>query len=158
MTKIYQELVEKLTEQKKPKKRFFNFVDSCISIFIVASLVVGFWKGIWCIINYYHHELAIFPVWTSLLISVTINVSVYYSRDALDSYINGGNDNKTKSFFKTVRRILIYRIYHYIFAISSIMIWRCIWEIQPTLFTGECVLLGAWKNSSRYDQQIFTYK
>lgn len=137
MTKIYQELVEKLTEQKKPKKRFFNFIDSCISIFIIASLVVGFWKGIWCQINYYHKELGIFPVWISFIIAVTINTSIYYSRDALYSFINGGNDNKAKSFFKTVRRILIYRIYHYIFAISSIMIWRCIWEIQPILFSGE---------------------
>lgn len=137
MTKIYQELVEKLAEQKKPKKRFFHFVDCCISLFIVSTLVVGYWKGIWCLINYYHEKLGIFPIWITLIISYVVSAFVYYARDSLDIFINGGSDNKTKSLFKTVRRVVIYRIYHYIFGLASIMIWRCLWEIPPMLFKGE---------------------
>lgn len=137
MAKIYQELVEKLAEQKKPKKRFFNFVDSCISFFVVAPLVVSFWKGIWCLINYYHGEYGIFPVLPFLAISYTCSTLIYCSREKLYEFIIGGSDNREKSFSKTIRRAIFYRIYHYIFAASSIMIWRCLWEIPPLLFEGK---------------------
>lgn len=152
MTKIYQELVEKLAEQKRPKKRFFNFVDSCVSFFIVSPLVVSYWKGIWCIINYYHEKFEIFPVWPCLLISYAVSASVYYARDSLDIFINGGNDNKTKSLFKTIRRVVIYRIYHYTFSLACIMIWRCIWEIPPMLFKGEL-----WKDKYLHTNKVFFF-
>jgi CRISPR/Cas system CSM-associated protein Csm2 small subunit len=44
MPKIYSELSEKLTDEKQKEfKKFFNFVDSLISFFVVSPLVVGFW-------------------------------------------------------------------------------------------------------------------
>jgi hypothetical protein len=150
MTKIYQELVEKLAEQKKPKKRFFNFVDSCISLFVVSPLVVGFWKGIWCLINYYHDELDLFPVLPYLLLSYTSSSLIYYSRDALNEFIIGGSDDKEKSMAKRFRRAIFYRIYHYIFAASSIMIWRCLWELPPLFFEGELSSVDVHHVLSKY--------
>ncbi|XP_070498973.1 uncharacterized protein [Chironomus tepperi] len=130
--KIYQELTTKHEEKEKRKKRFLNFLDCCISLFIVSPLVVGFWKGLWNNINYYHEVYNIFPIWESLIICYILSSSIYYARDHLESFIITGNDNKVKSIYlKGLRRTIIYRIYHYIFAFSSIMIWRCIWEIIP---------------------------
>jgi hypothetical protein len=44
MPKIYTELSEQVTSEKKGiRKKFLNFVDSLISFFIVSPLVVGFW-------------------------------------------------------------------------------------------------------------------
>lgn len=152
MTKIYKELVEKLAEDKKPQKRFLNVFDSFISIFIVSTLVVAFWKGTWCLILYYHETYEIFPIWTFLAISYAVNTFVYYARDSLDVFINGGSDNK-KSLFKTIRRVMIYRLYHFIFALANIMVWRCIWEIPSLLFKGELEPLQKYCY-----EQIFTYK
>ena len=138
---IYQELTTKHAEKEKRKKRFLNFLDCCVSLFIVSPLVVGFWKGLWNNINYYHEQFSIFPVWECLIICYTLSSSIYYARDHLESFIINGNDNKVKSIYlKGLRRTFVYRIYHYIFAFSCIMIWRCIWEIIP-IYAGKSIHL-----------------
>lgn len=44
MVKIYADLSEEVSSPKEAfRKKFFNFLDSLISIFIVSPLVVGFW-------------------------------------------------------------------------------------------------------------------
>lgn len=137
MSKVYEELSIKIDKKEKRRKRFLNFLDSCVSLFIVSPLVVGFWKGLWNNIGYYDEKYQIFPLWQSLAVSYVISASVYYARDYLENFIIKGNGNQVKSsYLKSLRRVVIYRIYHYIFAFSSIMIWRCIWDIIP-IFTGE---------------------
>jgi len=140
--KIYQELTTtKVEEKEKRKKRFLNFLDCCISLFIVSPLVVGFWKGLWNNINYYHKIYHIFPIWKCLVICYGVSSSIYYARDHLESFIINGNDKNVKSIYlKGLRRAIIYRIYHYTFAFSNIMIWRCIWEIIP-MFAGKSIHL-----------------
>ena len=138
---IYQELTTKHAEKEKRKKRCLNFLDCCVSLFIVSPLVVGFWKGLWNNINYYHEQFSIFPVWECLIICYTLSSSIYYARDHLESFIINGNDNKVKSIYlKGIRRTIVYRIYHYIFAFSCIMIWRCLWEIIP-IYAGKSIHL-----------------
>lgn len=147
MEKVYQELCEKLAKNEKPRKRFFNFLDSCFSLFVVSPLVVSFWKGIWCIINEYHAMYGIFPVWKFLVICYIINTTIYFSRDKLSEFILGG---EVKTLEDTARRFWIYRLYHYVFAFCSIMIWRCIWEIPvEVLGTPLGELLRVVKNSTK---------
>lgn len=132
MTKIYQELSPKINEKRRAQKRFLNVVDSCISFFVVTPLVVGFWKGIWNNINRYDDEYKIFPLWKWLTISYFVSTFIYYARDYLNDTIMNGSDGHVESIYlKGLRRAVIYRIYHYIFAFSCIMIWRCLWEIVP---------------------------
>lgn len=134
MGKIYEELTIKINENKKQKKRILNFLDSCISLFVVSPLVVGFWKGLWNNIEYYDLKYQIFPKWYCIFICYIISSLVYYARDYLEKFIINGSDNQVKtSYLSSLRRAVIYRIYHYIFAFSNIMIWRCIWVIIPTI-------------------------
>ncbi|KAG5676832.1 hypothetical protein PVAND_006639 [Polypedilum vanderplanki] len=98
----------------------------------VSPLVVGFWRGLWSCIEYYDHEYRIFPLWKWLSISFAVSTFIYYNRDHLNDKIISGNESHVDSIYlKGLKRVLYYRVYHYIFAFSSIMIWRCLWEITP---------------------------
>jgi hypothetical protein len=138
MTKVYQELSPKAQDHKKKvRKRMLNVLDSCISLFVVSPLVVGFWKGLWNNINRYDEEYRIFPLWKWLSISYCVMTFIYYARDYLNDLIMSGSDSHVESIYlKGLRRAVIYRVYHYVFAFSSIMIWRCLWEVVP-YFWGE---------------------
>lgn len=133
MEKIYTDLCGKV-EFEKPRKRFLNFLDSCLSLFVVSPLVVSFWRGIWCIINEYHDRYQLFPVWIFLITCYFINTTIYYYREGFSNFFVETNDKGFKSF---VFKFLAYRVYHYIFAFSGIMIWRCIWIIPEDILGEE---------------------
>lgn len=141
MSKIYSELsvtddYEKLKKQpSKRKKQFLHVCDSFVSIFIVGPLVVGVWRGTWNLIIYYGDY---FPLWSSLIASLSCMVILnYFRRDLHDQCIE--KQKTTKSFSKTIKRVLITRIYHYFFHFCSIMTWRCTWDIVPAIW-GEKLL------------------
>jgi hypothetical protein len=138
MTKVYKELSPKVkSKSSKVRKRALNVLDSCISLFIVSPLVVGFWKGLWNNINRFDDEYKIFPVWKWLAISYTVSSLIYYARDYLNVTIMSGSESHVESIYlKGLRRHVLYRLFHYLFAFSSIMIWRCLWEIGA-YFWGE---------------------
>lgn len=142
MSKIYSEIsvandYEKLKKQpSKRKKQFCHVCDSLVSIFVVAPLVVGAWRGTWNLINYYGEY---FPLWSSLIASFScILLLNYFRRDIHYEVID--KSKNTKSFCKTVKRFLITRIYHYFFQFCSIMSWRCLWEVVPQ-YWGEKLLM-----------------
>lgn len=148
MAKIYEELTTKIEKPKKHKKRILNFTDSCFSLFVVSPLVVGFWKGLWNNIIHYDEVYGIFPVWQCLIISYFFSSSVYYARDYLEKFIIKGSDNQVDSVYtRSFKRAIIYRIYHYFFAFSSVMIWRCIWDIIP-MFAGESTRIAVCVRTS----------
>ncbi|CAO1362669.1 unnamed protein product [Diamesa tonsa] len=148
MSKIYSELsvttdYEKLKkEPSKRKKQFYHLCDSLVSIFIIGPLVVGVWRGTWNLINYYGEY---FPLWSSLSVSLSCMVLLnYFRRDFHDKFIELPKHNK--SFGKTVKRLVIMRTYHYIFHFCSIMTWRCIWDIVPSIW-GKKLLKNVLTNS-----------
>lgn len=138
MAKIYQELSEKINEKEKRKKRFLNFIDSCISLFVVSPLVVSFWRGLWSNIEYYDLHYKIFPQYAWLISSYIMCTGYYYTRGYCNNFFNkkqtDENDGSAKVY--SFKKAVIYRFYHYILAFSSIMIWRCIWNIPTSLIKG----------------------
>jgi uncharacterized membrane protein YwaF len=128
MSNIYQDLSFKLSQQEKLRKRFLNFLDSSISFFIVSPLVVGFWRGTWDLIVHFHEKYGIFPRWPSLLVAVLFNFTIYALRDWLTVEVYASKSGEEK-IEKTMKSRIVYRIYHYLFACSSIMIWRSLWDV-----------------------------
>jgi len=137
MGKIYAELSQNVPEVNDEKltvrKQILQVLDSCVSMFIVSPLVIACWRGIWQLIDQHYGEH--FPLWHSLIICFLVVFGINYTRPLLNSKLIE-NTKHIKSIGKTLTRILITRVYHYVFLFACIMIWRCIWNIVPT-YWGE---------------------
>lgn len=140
-TRLYQEtkipiivksenkLKEKFTiNYAKPNKKLaLNTFDSIISVFIVAPLIVGCWRGTWLLLDIYIH---LFPVWETLTFSLTIITSMLMIRYVLDDLTKESKKNIKTSIISKILR----RIYIYFFFWLCIMQWRGIWVIWDTFF------------------------
>lgn len=138
MSKIYTELSEKVGENGL-RKKFFNFIDSMISMFIVSPLVVGYWRGMFDNFKIYNENYGIFPVWIFLIISSTVIFIFNYYRPFLNSNIIE-NQKIIDSKWTRIKCKITTRVFLYIFSVFGIMSWRCYFEVSEILF-GESALI-----------------
>lgn len=134
MTQIYLELSEEVKKPKIIREKLLNVFDTFFSLFVVSPLVVGCWRGLWDLIEIYGEY---FSLWECLITSSLITFLMNYSSSNLNEKFIEETKCK-KSFCKTVKRVIIFRIYHTIFMFASIMSWRCLWNIVPT-YWGESI-------------------
>lgn len=132
------------------RKKFLNFTDSLISLFLVTPLVVGFWRGLFDNFRIYNEMFGIFPVWISLGVSLSV-VLIFNIYRPNRSFTECERDVETKPM------TIATRISVYIFAVFGVMTWRCMFEVSDIMF-GESdkliklfLLLHRWdaKNNQR---------
>jgi hypothetical protein len=70
-----------------------------------------------------------------MVISYSVFFLLYVLRPNCDQLIND-DEKHIKSWRKTIKKIFSMRIYHYVSAITCVMIWRCLWDVVPN-FWGE---------------------
>lgn len=128
---VYSELSVKIEPEKlftKKEKRILNILDWFIANFVVASLVVGLFRGTWHLVAIHYEKY--FPFWeTFILINVILFTFTYYRKELHEKVVE--NQRNLKSFWKMLGRECLVRIYHYLFAVCGITFWARIWEIVP---------------------------
>lgn len=128
MAKIYADLADDADNKTIVRKISLNIIDSLISLFVVTPLVVGFWRGMFDNFKIYNAMYGVFPVWPSLIVGLSAAFAFNYFRPSRS------NTDNLKHYESKIKRIMAMKLYHYVFAFFSIMVWRCMFEASDILF------------------------
>lgn len=125
------------TRPSKQMKRFLNFIDVTLSLFIVSPLVVSFWCGTW---NYMDHELKFITNWQKFLIGNVAHVMFAILREALHDEFAIPKMGDTR--LRKIRRFFVTRIYTYAFGIACIAQWNGGWGVMDEYFGSDVRVLA----------------
>lgn len=110
----------------KCTKRLLNFGDTLLSWFLISPLAIAHWRGTW---DYMDQRPDKFPAWYCFILGGILHTAFALLREPLhDEFSPPSNGNK--SLKRTIRRIIVTKLYTYIFSVGSIMHWRGGWAMM----------------------------
>ncbi|XP_049868395.1 uncharacterized protein LOC126368436 isoform X1 [Pectinophora gossypiella] len=100
--------------------------DAVFSSFLVAPLVVGYWRGAWGVMEG-HREL--FPVAQSFFLGILVHVCFTLLRSHLLARSRGAWSSQQGGAGRWVRERILSRVYTYVFSLANITHWRGGWGL-----------------------------
>lgn len=122
----------------KVVKRFLNFIDCVLSLFVVTPLVVAFWRGTW---DFLDQNIEIFPNWHTFLFGSMLHVFFTLLRETLHSEF--AIPDKGDTVARKIRRFFVTKLYTYAFGVACIMQWRGGWGVMQDYYGFSKVVLAA---------------
>uniref|UniRef100_A0A1B0CBC9 Uncharacterized protein n=1 Tax=Lutzomyia longipalpis TaxID=7200 RepID=A0A1B0CBC9_LUTLO len=110
----------------KCTKRLLNFGDTLLSWFIISPLAIAHWRGTW---DYMDQRPDKFPAWYCFILGGILHTVFALLREPLHAEFSPPS-NGNKSLKKTIKRIIVTKLYTYIFSVGSIMHWRGGWAMM----------------------------
>lgn len=101
-------------------KRFLNLSDSLISLFIVAPLVIAYWRGTWGCMDKYPN---IYPPTNCFILGMIIHCCCCFLREFLHPKYEWLRKISKFSSVRTFHMFLVKKCYTYLFSIGCIMHW-----------------------------------
>ncbi|CAK9800126.1 hypothetical protein ANTPLA_LOCUS2243 [Anthophora plagiata] len=125
-------LKESTQKNLKKQKRVLSVIDAFLSLILIAPLTVGFWRGIWTLMDIYGD---IFPGWLIFIVGVTVHTSFAILKNSLHARVIDASKKKTclKKYLCKFMQIF----YTYIFGVACNMHWRGGWIIFDYFFLND---------------------
>lgn len=106
------------------KKRLVRILDCAISLFVIAPVVVFYWRGTWYAMdNFLFPENQVATAWVSYIGSITILLTLSFSQNVLQKAMR-----KTKKKHFAVYSVIL-RMYIYIYGFACVAHWRGLWYV-----------------------------
>ncbi|XP_076635483.1 uncharacterized protein LOC143348772 [Colletes latitarsis] len=115
----------------KKQKRILAIIDIFLSMILITPLTVGFWRGIWTLMDL-HAEW--FPGAITFLSGILVHTSFAILKNFLHDRVAGSTQKKTCS--SNIVSKLTQIFYTYIFGVACNMHWRGGWIIFDYFFGG----------------------
>lgn len=134
---VYKKLVQKIEDDfLKTQKQTLNVVDSFVSLFVIGPLVVCYWKSTWHLIAFHYNRY--FPFWPSYLMAIAVLFVLTLLRPIL-VYSLLERPKHIKSAKKTLLRLVMTKLYQYLYIIFNLIFWMSLFEM-PTMFFGKFLM------------------
>lgn len=101
-------------------KRLLNLSDSLISLFIVAPLVIAYWRGTWGCMDRYP---SIYPATNCFILGMVIHCCCCILRELLHPKCDILRNLSRISSVGTFHVFFVKKFYTYLFSIGCIMHW-----------------------------------
>nr|XP_012144638.1 PREDICTED: uncharacterized protein LOC105662969 [Megachile rotundata] len=115
----------------KKKKKVLAFIDSLLALVLIAPLTIGFWRGVWTLMDIHAN---MFPGTLTFLLGILIHTIFAIFKNVLHARATRAWNKKTV-LNKLVCRITQI-VYTYIFGVACNMQWRGGWIILDRFLIG----------------------
>lgn len=108
------------SHRSKWNQRLLNFSDSLISLFIIAPLVIAYWRGTWGAMDKYPH---VYPAMNCFIFGAIIHCCFCVLRELFHEKYNFLRSFTKVSAIGSFHVFIAKKLYVYAFSIGCIMHW-----------------------------------
>jgi uncharacterized membrane protein len=125
-----------LINKKEVKVPLISTFDTVVSLIILTPCVVGFWRGAMGLMDIYYKY---FPAWHSTLLGLSVHLLFSFTQEHVCDIVKKKSENKRKKILK----MIVSRMYIFVFALTSIVHWRGAWLLIDQYLKVEVSATGS---------------